>query len=82
MSGTYTSELSQKNPPGSTFSCAERVCNFATKTYFSENRLFSRHSVSQRSAPTVTESARESVATRESVKFIPDYYSAYSNHHA
>ena len=37
--------------------------------------------VSQRSAPKVTESARESVATRESVKFIP-VRSAYSNHHA
>ena len=36
------SELSQENLPGSTFSCAERVCNFATKTYISETRLFSR----------------------------------------
>lgn len=57
---------------------------------FCDKNVFFRESIvhqstfafRKRSAPTVTESARESVATRESVKFIPDYYSAYSNHHA
>ena len=78
--GVGPSQLSQKNPPWVDFFPCGKSLQFCDKNVFFRDSIESRQTF-QRFAP-VTESARESVATRESVKFFPTVPSAYSNHHA
>ena len=79
--GVGPSQLSQKNPPWVDFFPCGKSLQFCDKNVFFRDSIEQSQTFSQRFAP-VTESARESVATRASVKFFPTVPSAYSNHHA